>query len=300
MSVPPVAVPARPHVAASSLLEHARRAAERLASAGIGEARLDAELLLAHVLGRPRLELFLERETTIGDDARARYDALIERRARREPLQYIIGRTSFREIELRTDARALIPRPETEVLAGVALEWARAHGAPKLHALDVGTGTGALALSLLAENGVTTAVATDVSADALQLAAENAAALGLAARVELRAGETWAPIRAEERFDVIVSNPPYIASTEAGALQPEVVEWEPHGALFAAGGGLAVLEPLVQGASAHLARPGLFAVELAPWQTEAMADLARASGLVRVRIIEDLTGRPRIVAGETV
>lgn len=282
------------------LAELARRAAERLAAAGIAEARLEAELLLAHAVGRPRLELFLERDRALAGEERARYDALVQRRVRREPLQYIVGRTAFREIELRSDSRALIPRPETEVLAGVALDWARVHGAPYLRALDIGTGTGALALSLLAEGGAAHAVATDVSADALALAAENAAALGLADRLELRLGPTWSPIRAEERFDLIVSNPPYIGAGEAAALQPEVVDWEPHPALFGGTDGMAVLDPLVRGAGVHLNRPGLLAVELAPWQAERVAELADAAGLVRVRIIEDLAGRPRIVAAEAV
>jgi release factor glutamine methyltransferase len=204
----------------------------------------------------------------------------------------------FREIELGVDPRALIPRPETEVLVGVVLDWTRARARDDLRALDVGTGTGAIALSLLAEQGVAQAVATDVSAGALALAAENAARLGLAGRLELRAGSVYAAVGPDERFDVIVSNPPYIAAAERATLATEVVDWEPESALFGGVRGLDVVEPIVRGALDRLARPGLLALELAPQQTAEVAELARACGFANVRIIEDLAGRARIVAAE--
>ena len=279
-------------------LDVARRAEDWLSTHGVTDARLEAELLLAAVLDVPRLRLYLDDDIPLTDEQVARYLLLVDRRAKREPLQYVIGRVDFREIELATDARALIPRPETEVLVGAVLDWAHAHGAPRPLALDVGTGTGAIALSLLTEGGFERVVATDPSGDALALAAENAAALGLTDRIELRNGSVYEPVRTDERFDVIVANPPYIATGERGTLAPEVVDWEPAAALFAGERGLDVVEPIVRGALARLARPGLLALEVATTQTEEVAELARQSGFARVRIIEDLTGRPRIVAAE--
>lgn len=274
----------------------ARAAGGHLAARGVRDGRLDAELLLASVLGVNRLELYLQHERRLTDEELDRYRGMVRRRARREPLQYITGTVTFRQLELRVDRRALIPRPETEVLVGLVLDRAREQGAgASARALDIGTGTGAIALSLLAEGGVRSCVATDVSADALALAGENAAALGLADRLELRAGTLWQPVVAGERFDVIVSNPPYIATPEGAGLDPEVVDWEPGVALFAGADGLAVVEPIVRGAPDRLAERGLLALEIGETQSQRVAQLARSVGLVEVRIHEDLAGRPRIV-----
>ena len=279
-------------------LETARRAEDYLREHDVVDPRLEAELILASVLGVSRLRMYLDEDVPLDASQLHRYQQLIERRAKREPLQYIIGSTQFREIDLRCDPRALIPRPETEVLVGVALDWARARAGVSLRALDIGTGTGAIALSLLAERGVERAVATDVSAEALALAAENAQVLGLTDRLELRQGALYEPIGADERFDLIVSNPPYIADGERGSLPTEVADWEPDVALFAGSRGLDVIEPLVRGARARLTRCGLLALELTPGQAEEVADLARASSFKRVRIVNDLAGRARIVAAE--
>jgi release factor glutamine methyltransferase len=279
-------------------LKLARRAEDYLGAQGVADARLEAELLLAAVLDVNRLRLYLDEDVPLTQEQAQRYRQMVERRAKGEPLQYIVGSVQFREIELGVDPRALIPRPETEVLVGVVLDWTRARARDDLRALDVGTGTGAIALSLLAEQGVAQAVATDVSAGALALAAENAARLGLAGRLELRAGSVYAAVGPDERFDVIVSNPPYIAAAERATLATEVVDWEPESALFGGVRGLDVVEPIVRGALDRLARPGLLALELAPQQTAEVAELARACGFANVRIIEDLAGRARIVAAE--
>ena len=298
--------PAQPAADASASdprppFEVARRAQEFLTTHGLAEPRLEAELLLAAVRGVRRLDLYLEDDVPLSDDELQRYLRAVDRRARREPFQYIVGQVGFREIALRVDERALIPRPETEVLVGVALDWSRARareGRASLRALDVGTGTGAIALSLLAEGGFQRVTATDVSAAALALAQENAQALELLERVELRLGSVYEPLAAGERFDAIVSNPPYVAESERGTLAREIVDWEPASALFGGDTGLAVVEPIVRGAPAWLARPGLLAVEIAPTQAPAVRELALAAGFARARIIEDLTGRPRIVAAE--
>ncbi|HUF13117.1 MAG TPA: peptide chain release factor N(5)-glutamine methyltransferase [Longimicrobiales bacterium] len=281
----------------------ARLAAEHLKARGVPDPRLDAELLLAAALGVRRLDLYLQHDRPLTDDELEPYREMIRRRARREPLQYITGSVAFREIELRVDRRALIPRPETEILVGVVLDWSRARASSAtapLRALDIGTGTGVIALSLLAEGGFGTVVATDASADALALAAENAAALGLTERLELRHGSLYEPLRPDERFDAVVSNPPYISTATRAVLAPEVIDWEPAAALFAGAAGLDLVEPIVRQAAERLARRGLLALELAETQALEVAELARVSGFDEVRIIEDLTGRARIVAAERV
>src|SRR5690606_31703477 len=197
----------------------------------------------------------------------------IARRLAGEPVQYITGEAAFREIELRVDRRVLIPRPETEVLVGEVLKWAgaRAEAARRrLTAADIGTGSGAIALSLLKEGPFERVVATDVSAEALELAGENAARLGLEAGLELRQGALLAPLRAE-RFDVVVSNPPYVADADRGALPPDVRDWEPAGALFAGPTGLEVLAALVEGAPRHIEPGGLLALEVGAGQAAEVA-----------------------------
>ncbi len=295
----------------------ARKAADVLAESGIASARLDAELLLAHVLGVRRLDLYLAHDRPVDADELGRFRALVRRRLRREPLQYVLGTVQFRELELAVDRRALIPRPETEVVVGEVLKWAQAHADahaltaegqgrleesdPRIRqvrpaAVDIGTGTGAIALSLLREGPFRRLVATDISGEALGLADENAVRSGLRERLELRAGALFEPLLPGEAFEVIVSNPPYVAESERGGLQPEVVDWEPAAALFAPGGGLGVLERLIAGAPAHLARPGLLALEIGAGQAEAVVGRVRATGLYEtVRVAPDLTGRPRVL-----
>src|SRR5690606_7815739 len=236
---------------------------ERLRSArATGDPRLEAELLLASVLGVKRLELVLEPEERVGEEEAAAFRAAVERRMAGEPIQYIMGVAAFRELDLLVDRRVLIPRPETEVLVEEVLRWAtaRAERAGRLlTAADIGTGSGAIALSLLQEGPFERVVATDASLDALDVARENAGRLGLADRLELRHGSLLTPLRGE-RFDVIVSNPPYVADGERDSLPEDVREWEPAGALFAGPSGLEVLAALVEEAPLNLAPCGLLAL----------------------------------------
>lgn len=278
--------PARP-------LELTRLATEHLASKGIDDPRLDAELLLAHVLGLRRLDLYLQFERPITPEEVAGYREAIRRRGRREPLQYITGEAAFRELDLLVDARVLIPRPETEVLVGAVLD--RVHGRTGLTALDIGTGSGAIALSLLREGPFQRVVATDVSGDALAVARTNADRAGLAERLELREGPLWEPVGDWERFDVIVSNPPYVAEGEREGLQPEVGDYEPPAALFAGADGLGVLRGIVEGAGARLRGGGLLAVEVAPGQAGTVAGWLERPPFGAPEIVEDLSGRERVV-----
>jgi len=261
---------------------------------GIANARLEAELLLAAVLGLRRLDLYLQFDRPVRTDELDRYRTLVRRRLRHEPLQYIVGETGFRRLVLHVDRRVLIPRPETETLVGEVLGWAVSRNAET--ALDLGTGSGAIALSLAQEGRWSRIVATDLSADALDVARLNAARHGLTDRVEFRHGDGWQAVLPGERFDVIVSNPPYVSESDRESLAPEVADWEPASALFAAEGGLSMLETLVSGAAVRLNTGGMLALEVGLGQAEWVARRAREHGsYTDVRVVRDLTGRDRVV-----
>lgn len=273
--------------------------ADYLAEKGVEHGRLDAEHLLAHALGTTRLQLYLQFDRPVNAGELAVFKPLLLRRAKREPLQYVIGRAAFRELELAVDRRVLIPRPETEVLVDVVLEWVHSRGREDYSALDLGTGSGCIALSLLTEGPFARVVATDASADALAVASANAQKAGLADRLDARPGSLWEPLAADERFDVIVSNPPYVGQEEASALEPEVRDWEPPSALFAGPGGLVVLNEIVDGAAERLRPGGLLALEVGLGQSGPVAErLVAVGGFGEARVRRDLTGRPRIVCAE--
>jgi release factor glutamine methyltransferase len=269
------------------------KAAQLFAEKGIENARLEAELLLAHVLGIKRLELYLQHDRPLNEAQLEQFRGFVRRRLKREPLQYIVGTQQFRELQLHVDRRALIPRPETEVLAGVVIEYARMRVQP-LSAIDIGTGTGAIALSIAKECADVAVLATDVSEEALALARENAAASGIT--VEFAAGSLWQAVPAGRLFDIVVSNPPYVAETERSGLQPEVRDWEPAGALFAGPDGLDVVRPLIQQAAPHMTEGGLLALEVGSDQAERVRELiAVTTSYEEIRVIRDLAGRDRIV-----
>lgn len=285
--------PAQPQ-APWTVLRLIRWSADYLESKGVERGRLDAEHLLAHALGTQRLQLYLEFDRPLEPRELEAFKPLLRRRARREPLQYILGRTAFRELELLTDARALIPRPETEILVQTVLTWAE--GRSGLQAVDVGTGTGCVALSLLEEGPFDRVWATDVSADALGLASENARSCGLDDRITWVLADGLSALSSEVRADVIVSNPPYIAESEAGELAPEVLDHEPRGALFGGPDGLEVIRGLVAGAPALLAPGGLLALEVGAGQGPAVLSLLEAgAGWEEAAVHRDLAGRPRVV-----
>jgi release factor glutamine methyltransferase len=272
-----------------------QKAAQLLSERGFENARLEAELLLAHVLQLRRLDLYLQFERPLTNAELESFRALVRRRLKHEPLQYIVGSTAFRQIELHVDRRVLIPRPETEVLAGLAIDWARAQ-TRSLRALDIGTGSGAIALSLVHETATTQVVATDISSDALSLARANADRLGHTARVEFRCGSLWEPVEADEVFDIVISNPPYIAPHERAELQPEVRDWEPAAALFAAGDGMEVINAITEQAHRHLYADGLLALEVGMTQAQQVSAQLRAHGAYHeVAVARDLAGRDRVV-----
>jgi release factor glutamine methyltransferase len=229
--------------------------------------------------------------------AAAFLDGMVQRRRAGEPLQYALGRWSFRGLELLVDRRVLIPRPETEVVAGAAIVAARALAGGRPTVVDLGTGSGAIGLAIAAEVPGARVWATDVSSDALAVARANVAGSGSATgtRVRLVEGSWWDALPDELRgaVDVVVCNPPYVGNE--GDLPPEVGDWEPTGALRAGPTGREALEVVVGGAAEWLARPGVLVVELAPDQAEAMAAFALRSGFAAVHVGDDLAGRPRML-----
>lgn len=273
----------------------AQKAAQLFGERGFENARLEAELLLAHVLGIKRLDLYLQFDRPLTNEQLEMFRALVRRRLKHEPLQYIVGSVQFRELELQVDRRALIPRPETEVLAGQAIAWAHRRGGAAT-ALDIGTGSGAIALSLIQEKAAQSVVASDISADALSLARSNAERLGLAERVDFRCGSLWAAVDNSEMFDIVISNPPYVAWAERETLQAEVRDWEPESALFADADGLGVIREIIRKAPSHLNDGGLLALEVGMTQAAAVsAEIGAAAAFSDVNVIRDLTGRDRVV-----
>ena len=270
--------------------------ADYLREKGVESGRLDAEHMLAHVVGVDRLQLYLQFERPL---TRAELDAfrpLLKRRAAREPLQYILGHQPFRELDLVVEPGVLIPRPETEVLVGEVLAWLERSGREAPVALEVGAGSGAICLSLAYEGYNTHIIATDVSETALKVARRNRDAAALVDRVDLRHGSLFEPMREEERFDVIVSNPPYVAEVDEAALEPEVRDWEPREALFGGTDGLDLIRRIVGGARRFLKDGGLLALEVGVDQTEEVAELIRDTGQYdEVRILRDYSGRKRFV-----
>jgi release factor glutamine methyltransferase len=223
----------------------------------------------------------------------------VRRRLKREPVQYILGTAAFRHLELHVDRRVLIPRPETELLVGAVLDWSRSRAAGGA-VLDIGTGCGAIALSLAGEGEFDRIVASDASGDALDVARDNAVRLRLADRIDFREGSLFDVVRDDERFAVIVSNPPYVAESARAALSADVLDYEPAEALFAGMDGLAVIDRIVAGAVTRLTAGGLLALEIAPDQGAAVLErLERVGTYTDARVERDLAGRERLVLAET-
>lgn len=287
-----------PAINKMSTVEEALERGRRTLSARLGaEARREAAFLLAGVLGVAPGQLMLQRQRQLAEHERDEYLNRLARRARGEPLQYIEGRAAFRELFLRVDRSVLIPRPETEQLVEAVLGWCR--GKNGLSGLDLGTGSGAIALSLAREGPFERVVGVDISAQALNVARYNADQAGVGEVVELRLGSLFAPLSAGERFQVVVSNPPYVANGEAESLPDEVRDWEPAVALYAGPTGFEVIQQIVDGAPQYLAPGGLLALEVAPGVAGATLERLRARGAYsEPRVIRDLAGQRRIVLAQ--
>jgi len=276
-----------------TVLEIIKRTTEFLAGRGVSSPRLNAELLLGHVIGRRRMQLYLEFERPLTAAELDQLRPLVRRRGQQEPLQYILGETEFRGLRLKVDRRVLIPRPETELLVELVHTWA-ATQPPVLRALDLGTGSGAIAAALATLWTTAAVVAAERCPEALALARENFAALGLEGRIQPVAA-TWFEGVPPGPYDAIVSNPPYLTAAEVAAAAPEVRQHEPRAALEAPEEGLADLRAIIARAPAYLRPGGLLALETGCDHHADLSARLQAAGFQAVEARPDLTGRARFI-----
>lgn len=268
-----------------TLAEVLRGATDYLARKGVETPRLDAELLVGRALGFERIELYTQHDRPLTAAERDAVRELLRRRGRREPLAYVLGDWGFRRLVLATDRRALVPRPETEIVVERCLALLAGREAPRV--LDVGVGSGAIALALADEHPSARVVATDLSADALALARENAQRLGL--EVELVEGDLFAGL--DGPFDLVVSNPPYVGEEELPSVVPEVRDWEPRAAVVDRGQTRRIAE------AARDRLDGALVLEVHETRADEVARLLGELGYAQVEITADLAGRPRVVEG---
>ncbi len=268
-----------------------------LASKGVADARLDAERLLAHGLKIERIGLYLQFDRPLLETELATCRELVQRRGRREPLQHILGDQPFRRVDIRVTADTLVPRPETEEVVDhllTAFDAVAGRRTDTVSVLDVGTGSGCIAISVAEERPAAQVVAVDVSEAALTVAEANARANGVVERVRFVSGDLFAPV-AGQRFDLIVSNPPYLTEAEWRDAQPEVRDHEPRTALVGGADGLALYRRLFSAAADHLAADGAVVVEIGCDQGPSVAALAERAGFDGVTVHPDLGGRDRCV-----
>ncbi|HXR61551.1 MAG TPA: peptide chain release factor N(5)-glutamine methyltransferase [Solirubrobacterales bacterium] len=289
-------------VTSGSVREALAAAVDALAAGGIETPRLDAELLLAEATGWERSRFAAEPDAGVPAPAARRFGELVRRRLRREPVSYILGRKGFRRLELAVDRRVLVPRPETELLVELALELRPAR------VLDVGTGSGAIALSIADELPECEVTATDTSPGALEVAQANAQRLGLAERVRIVEGT----LPEAGSWDLILANLPYVAEHDWPSLQPEVTQWEPREALLAGPDGLDAYRSLISASAGLLKRSagpfvpsaeqraGALAVEVGEGQAPAVAELFGEAAFGEIETRRDLAGIERVVFGSWV
>ncbi|HET6899290.1 MAG TPA: peptide chain release factor N(5)-glutamine methyltransferase [Vicinamibacteria bacterium] len=271
-------------------------ATARLQAAGIATARLDAELLLRHVLGWERADVIARASEEVPGPPAALFEAAVAQRARRRPLQHLTGHQAFWKHDFVVTPDVLIPRPETELLVERALELVRDRPAPLV--VDVGTGSGCIALSLAAERPDARVHAVDLSPAALLVARGNAARLHLESRVTFHEGDLLEPVRAlAGTFDLVVSNPPYVSAEEWAALEPEVRDHDPRMALVPPEGVPALYDRLIRSAAAAVAPRGFVLVEMGAGQGHEIAGAMRRAGLEDISVLPDLAGIPRVASG---
>jgi release factor glutamine methyltransferase len=263
------------------------KTSERLADAGCDSPGVDAEILVAHVLGTSRSELVLESSHELSHDDVRELERLVARREGREPLAYVLGEWGFRRLTLSVDPRVLVPRPETEVVVERCL--VRLAGLAEPCVLDVGTGSGAIALAIADEHPGARVTAVDASPGALEVAGANALRTGLA--VELREWDLYAGLPCGP-WDLVVANPPYVLPEEIEALEPEVRDWEPRAALV----GVGATEAVARGALDVLA-PGALVLEVAAGDAARVASMLEELGYAEITTTRDLAGRGRVVEG---
>jgi release factor glutamine methyltransferase len=270
----------------------------QLASAGVENPRLDAEMMLAAACESSRSTL-ISGLAKIDVGARARYAAMIARRRRREPLAYILGHKEFYSLNFEVTPAVLIPRPETETVVSAALDFIS--NRPRVRVCDIGTGSGAIALAIAANAPAAQLTATDISLQALAIARRNAVRLRLASRIRFRHADCFDPIdnmRAPGRFDLVVSNPPYIRQDQIPGLSPEISRFEPRIALTGGPDGLAFYRRIASGLAGHLEPGGSAIVEIGADQSEAVTEIMRDAGAIHINVMCDLASLPRVVVAQ--
>jgi release factor glutamine methyltransferase len=283
-----------------TVLEAIQRSTEFLAKKGVESARLQTELLLAQVLGLPRMQLYLNFERALMEAEIEAFRELVRRRGKREPLQHILGSTSFCGLEIAVSPHVLVPRQETELLAEQGwsfinqLSPSAGLGKPRASALDFGTGSGCLAIALAAKCGSLDVLAVDVSPQALELASLNATRLGLSERIQFEQGDGFAALRGAARFDLIISNPPYIPSNEIKSLQHEVRDYDPHVALDGGPDGLDYFRRLAAEAGPFLRPQGKLMLEFGDGQAGAIAGIFEQQMWIVEATHLDYNQKPRI------
>lgn len=276
-----------------TLLDVVKRTTEFFGKHGIESPRLNAELIIAHALGVGRMQIYLQFEQVLTDAQLEVIRPLVRRRSQREPLAYVLGTAAFGDLTLKVDRRVLVPRPETEQLVELVKDSVPT---PPATILDLGTGSGNLALALAKLFPEARVVAVDASDDALALARENAAATGLAERVDFRSSDWFAAIAADERFDVIVGNPPYLTEEELTTAAPEVRVHEPRAALVSADAGCADALRIIAAAPRHLSAGGLLVLETGVDQHLRLLAALTAAGLTSATSQQDWSGRDRFIS----
>jgi release factor glutamine methyltransferase len=271
-------------------------ATEDFRSRGFDSPRLDAELLLGHVLAKTRIEVILDGERPLDKAELDGFRELARRRRTGEPTAYLIGRREFFGTSLLVDPNVLIPRPDTEILVELALKHTDSRPAAGA-ALDLCTGSGCVAIAFALARREWTVTGIDVSAPAIEVAKRNAISAGLTAGIAFEVGDLFAPLPRGAEFDLITANPPYIPSDVIPTLEVGIREFEPRLALDGGPDGLGVTRRLIDGAPARLAQDGILAVEISYDQSAAVTELMTAAGFIEVQVTKDYGGNDRVVCG---
>jgi release factor glutamine methyltransferase len=278
-----------------TVLEAIQKSADFLGKKNVESPRLQTELLLSHFLKLPRMKLYLNFERVLTPSETDALRELIKRRSQREPLQHIVGSTSFCGFEIAVNRHALVPRPETEMLAELGWQFLSSINSQPSAALDFGTGTGCIAIAIAAKCPNAKILATDISADALTLAKENAVKNNLAEQIEVLQGDGFTALPNNIRFDLIISNPPYIPSAEIATLQPEVRDFDPRTALDGGADGLDFYRKLAAEAKPFLKSDGKIMLEFGDGQADVIRTIFENEKWIVEAVKEDYSQRARIL-----
>jgi len=285
-----------------TILDIISASTEYLVSKGVDDARLNAELLLAHVLGYRRIDLYTHFDRPVDEAEREEYKSLLRRRALREPLQYILGEAEFMGLRLVVDQRVLIPRPETEILAEKTIELCKQYeeSAGPIRVLDVGTGCGNIAVAVAKSVSSTEVTAIDISADALEVAMHNAELHGVSERVTFKQVDilSSSDLLAGETFDIVVSNPPYVAKEDFARLPPEIRDYEPRFATCDESDGLKFFRRISELGTSLLRRGGHLLFEVGYGQSEDVGRIMSNAGYMEIEVFKDLGGIERVLRGK--